>query len=119
MDGQSYAARIEQEKARKENLAKLQAVDELHERELLANSFKCTQELLQDPKFIAIMRQVFEFTTYDVNTLNQALTPEEFQKLQGRREVWAMIREILIGNNIEALSLIENHKQINRRNNEV
>lgn len=119
MDGQTFKKQVEEQQAIENAIAKLAHVDRLHEERILKRAFGGAQELLQNAAFVDIMRLIFEFSNYDVNTLTQEVTQAEFQKLQGRREIWCMIRENILGNNPKALSLIEHHKQINRQNNDV
>lgn len=119
MDAKTFRQAEEKRLKTEEALQKIAQADKIHEERLLKSAFLGCQTLLQNGSFIDIMRLVFEFSNYDVNTLNQNMTQEEFIKLQGRREVWSLIRDNIIGNNPNALSLIENHKQINRQNNNV
>lgn len=119
MDRQSIIEMEERRKASEEKLARLQQVDHRHEINLHKKAFNGCQDLLQNAAFVDIMRLIFEFTAYDVNPALQIDSQEDFIRLQGRKEIWCMIRELIIGNNPNALSQIEHHKQINRQNNNV
>lgn len=107
------------ENRQEQAINKLIAVDSHHEVETLKSAFNGCQELLQNAEFIAIMRVIFEITGYDADPSLHVETRDDFVRMQGRKEVWCAIRDNLIGNNPQALSLIEHHKQINRLNNNV
>lgn len=86
-----------------------------YQQELMLNAFNATQALLTNEQFLVIMRQVFEITNFDLDTVDHEYTAEQLLTHQGKRDVWLKIKAILIGTNFEALAKIEHHKDMNRR----